>query len=196
MGVTAASLKIGIFENFSKKLYEKADEASYKIHDYTGQAKAFIKAEKKVNDITQEVSQLSKDGKLTIDEAKLIVKYLMEASKHFHEQSEETARSAIVAEGKAAGLIAAAKESAKEHDKAAEDLEKFKNIDKFVNVDGPGSARPVGTHPGPSLKTQRQAEKAAEEAAKKAAEEKKEKPKKTRKPAAKKTRAKKPSDKK
>ena len=202
MSIEKTELKMLLARNFCEEMEKSQVKARASIKEYKGEARAFLKAEKMLNEQTQKTKQKIMDGKVEADLtdpmqlAKFVVGEMMSLAGEIHNLGNGAITSGIRAEGSVSAWEDAAKLLQDTYEEERRKLEAFRAamaehrvrdvggdlvIEDAVGDNeqraggGPPPPRAVGTHPGLTLKALREA---GQQAEKEAAAVKK-KPKKT-----------------
>lgn len=176
MGIEKSALKITVAESFVSDIEKRCEKSRHNIYRYQGAHKAFQEAEELLKKTTQSIRNDFVGGKIELDLSdkmnigKFIVESLMKVSKKFHDLSGAAFDSVVRSEGEVRGLEIAAAGITKSvnNDRSrimavAERIESGKlKVDEsalYDNDDRRPISGAVGTHPGPTMKARRQAEK-------------------------------------
>lgn len=193
MSIEKTELKMLLARNFCEEMEKSQVKARASIKEYKGEARAFLKAEKMLNEQTQKTKQKIMDGKVEADLtdpmqlAKFVVGEMMSLAGEIHNLGNGAITSGIRAEGSVSAWEDAAKLLQDTYEEERRKLEAFRAamaehrvrdvggdlvIEDAVGdngreaAGGPPPPRAVGTHPGLTLKALREAgEKAEKEAA-------------------------------
>src|SRR4030042_5893882 len=174
MNIEKSKVKLLVVESIGNDVEDNVEAAQVKVHKYQGAGEGRSQASK----IISEMSARAKDDLLneksildptdTLAAAKFVVAQMQIIVSKIHELSENARIAAIKAEGERVGYDQVVKKVKKVFDDEVTKLKAFEaqlaegkvvNQEGILTHVGEGS-RPVGTHPGPTLKMRRQAEEA------------------------------------
>jgi hypothetical protein len=183
MSIEKTELKMLLARNFCEEMEKSQVKARASIKEYKGEARAFLKAEKMLNEQTQKTKQKIMDGKVEADLtdpiqlAKFVVGEMMSLAGEIHNLGNGAITSGIRAEGSVSAWEDAAKLLQDTYEEERRKLEAFRAamaehrvrdvggdlvIEDAVGDNeqrvggGPPPPRAVGTHPGLSLKALRE----------------------------------------
>jgi hypothetical protein len=176
MNLEKLKLKAVMAESMGRDFEKDVERARTKFFKLQGANEALVAAVKVITDhvgVTKD-KIISGDIKMESNDeiglAKLVVAQLQGVVRKLHDMAELAHTNSIRADGERAAFEDSAKKCKSVFD---EEVQKLQNLEKQIQdgtvklVDGDlmfigDGPRPPGTHPGPTLKVQRQAEEAAE----------------------------------
>jgi hypothetical protein len=184
MTIEKTELKMLLAKNFCQEMEKAKAKARTSIGEFKGEAQAFLRVEKMLNEQTQKTKRKLMDGKVEADLtdpvelAKFVVGEMMSLASEVHNLGNGAA---VRAEGSVTAWAEAAKLLQDTYDEERRKLEVFRAAmaEHRVRVDGddlviedalgdngrevaggPPPPRPMGMHPGLSLKAIREQEEA------------------------------------
>jgi hypothetical protein len=176
MNLEKLKVKAIMAESMGREIEKDVERAQLKVYKLQGGQEALSASVKIVSDLIAPVKDKILNGELVLDPgdpmalAKFVVGQMQGVVRTLHDMAEKMQTESVRADGARAAFEESAKRCKSIFD---EEVLKLENLEKQIQAgtvklvdgdlmfvgDGP---RPPGTHPGPTLKMQRQAEEAAE----------------------------------
>lgn len=146
-----AEIIAGTAHRMGARIEDLFEAAKREVIKHTSQKEAFFKSSKAVEQLLSHVSKDLDEGKLEMEQAKLLKTWLHRAVTVCENMSRNSENLVLVAQGQVKGLETALGTAKQEYETANAKLEASKQTTEEPNA-------PADGHPGPSLKDERQAE--------------------------------------
>lgn len=166
MSIEKMQLKALMAEGIGRDLEKDMNSAQIKVYKYQGAQDALQQACKTLGELAAKTRDELFDGEIKLDPedpmatAKFVVARLQAGVAKLHEMAEVAKTSSIKADGERAGIEHAVLSVKKifdtENSKIAAIRQKLESGEIIVEDGDRPEPRPTGTHPGPTLKMQRQ----------------------------------------